>query len=55
MFEPSTVDFNREFAISGIVHATVDIHFRVFTDEHGVFVLVCEIELSNYGLPPTPN
>ena len=38
----STVDFNRrEFSISGILHATVDIHFRVFTDEHGLFVYMC--------------
>ena len=38
--------FNREFAISKILHATVDIHF---TDEHGLFVYVflyaCHCEL----------
>ena len=30
--------FNHKFSISGILHATVAIHFRVFTDEHGLFV-----------------
>ena len=48
------MDFNCEFAISGILHATVDIHFSVFTVEHGLFVYVGEIYLSNHGLPPTP-
>ena len=50
------MDFNHEFLISGILHATVDIHFRVFTDEHGFFILVyvCEILSTMYGLPPTP-
>ena len=35
--------FNHGLGISGILHATVDIHFRVFTDEHGLVVYVCEI------------
>ena len=35
------MDYNRGLGISGILHATVDIHFRVFTDEHGLFVYMC--------------
>ena len=31
----------------------MDVHFRVFTDEHGLFMYVCKLKLSNHGLPPT--
>ena len=41
LFRRSTMDFNRGRGISGILHATVDIHFRVFTDDHGLFFCVC--------------
>ena len=37
LFGRSTMDYNCGLEISGILHATVDIYFRVFTDEHGPF------------------